>query len=232
MPSCIRAPADSTNATTGTCARPGDLEHAHDRVGVALAERAAEERRRPGRSTQSAGQRRAGRADDAVARPGPLAQPPRDHPGSQQLQTCPGRTAPRAARAASAAPGVGVPSRRHSMPSQNQRRRCGHRRRKSSRSPPAARRLRGSSGRASPGTKSRSSSGSGSSKPSVGGIILVAQPRASRRPRPRPRRRAGGRSPTWSRRSGSARPRSPQRPLQRRGLGGVVQRVEVPWALT
>ena len=43
MPSCMRAPPDSMKPTTGAPARPASSQHAHDRVGVRRAERAADE---------------------------------------------------------------------------------------------------------------------------------------------------------------------------------------------
>ena len=82
----MRAPADSMKPTTGTRARSASSQHAHDGVGVRLAERPAGERRVLREAEDRAAVDRARRAEDAVAVAGLLAHPARAHLGAHQLQ--------------------------------------------------------------------------------------------------------------------------------------------------
>ena len=95
----MRAPPDSMKPTTGAPARPASRSTRHDRVGVLLAERAAE----VGRVLRVAEDRpavdAAGAGDHAVAGARLLAHAARAHVRAQQRAASRGRRAPRGARA-------------------------------------------------------------------------------------------------------------------------------------
>ena len=80
----MRAPADSTKPTTGAPRAAGEPQHAHDRVGVLLAERAAGERRVLRVAEHRPAVDAPGGADDAVAGAGLLAHPARAHLGADE----------------------------------------------------------------------------------------------------------------------------------------------------
>ena len=124
----------------GSVARAGRLEHPHDRVGVALAERAAEEaavlrvaRDRPAVDS-------AGAADDAVARGRARSQPGRDHARAEHLDAA--RVAQRLEPLERTAPARRLACERgaHDRHPAARARRCDRRRRTSSRWRPAVRR--------------------------------------------------------------------------------------------
>ena len=63
----MRAPPEPTKPTTGAASAIGELEHAHDRLGVRLAERAAGVGGVLGVAEDRAAVDQPGAADDAVA---------------------------------------------------------------------------------------------------------------------------------------------------------------------
>ena len=233
-PPACRAPPDSTKPTTGA---PGWPARRSTRTIVSAWASPSEPPTKLG-VLRVAEHRpavdRAGAADHAVAGPGAAAQPPRGDAGADRREATPGRTAARAARAASRL-GAGDAAV------------CSHDR--GGRSLAAvhaeaehgvvaaeAERVRDRDGRRP------SPFGALERRAAVGHVVevepLVAllpadrrrrdavaqRERAWRPPRPRRRRRAGGRSPTSSRRPGPRRRALAERRLERLGLGAVVER--------
>ena len=137
MPSCMRAPPDSTKPTTGARASAGEPDHAHDRVGVRLAQGTAHVAGVLGVAEHGPPLDAAGAAHHAVAGAGLLAHVARGHLGADDLERARVAEHARGARAGvSFASTGGVRARAMLMtPPPGRAPRCARRSRTSSRSP-------------------------------------------------------------------------------------------------